>query len=635
MSPVYDGVLTPTTYRDRGVWDYSAAYLANDLVTYEGEPFYCTTPHTGTFLSFDASKWLSLLGGSGGGSRTVYDGGTTPATVQAAIDAASAAGGGVVDAAASLYTLTTPWILPSRVFLRVGGGTIVTQGTNANLPYLLKSTSFETLYQTQTVGGIGYAGLSGGIWDGNKQNNSATTWGIATFGYLLRFADIEVRNCKGKGFFSEWNNVSTLAPGQIIDTPVHNFYDNINCYGCEGGGYHVDGPYDCSHRNINAGFNDTSYTYPNIWIGSKSGAALLDTCHGWSKGSYAMRFDDGSGVQCINCHAEGGFIGNVYWGGGGVWIGGRSFSNVSWADSGDKGFIFGPVAFVVRIDGVAVEGCASGAFDLSSGGGANSIIKAHIDQAAGTTLIVGNPDGITWDLDGIVGTVPPMELMPPASTGQSWRRPVYSDTKHDRYTVFIEEEFLNGTTGEHGWVGTGTVTAAGAEDDAIGIVHVDTGAVSGTVGTVSLGAPSGILKPTTRDYTTEFRFRLNSADANTTARIGFLATAVGDPPTDGIYLEKLNTDTNWFCVVRKAGVQTRVDSGVAATAAWKRVKMRFKWTGAASCAFSIDGATEVLPAATNVPTAPVAPVVQVKNHVASSKTFDIDWFRMTIVGMQR
>ena len=63
-------------------------------------------------------------------------------------------------------------------------------------------------------------------------------------------------------------------------------------------------------------------------------------------------------------------------------------------------------------------------------------------------------------------------------------------------------------------------------------------------------------------------------DANTKHRIGLSNDAGGDPPTDGVYLERLTTDTNWFMVVMASSSPTRHDTGIAHGTGWFTSRFR-------------------------------------------------------------
>jgi len=93
----------------------------------------------------------------------------------------------------------------------------------------------------------------------------------------------------------------------------------------------------------------------------------------------------------------------------------------------------------------------------------------------------------------------------------------------------------------------------------------------------------------------------------TDLRFGFIGTATAaNPPTDGIYFEKLAADTNWFLVCRKDGApptQTRVDTGVAANNAFEgRELFRLRRVDATTIGATVGSGSEVT-STTNIPTA--------------------------------
>lgn len=101
----------------------------------------------------------------------------------------------------------------------------------------------------------------------------------------------------------------------------------------------------------------------------------------------------------------------------------------------------------------------------------------------------------------------------------------------------------------------------GSETNRPGILRLDTTAASSYASSNEF-SNSGAL-----DYSIgNIQFwiaRLNTNDANTLVRIGSGNSVALSPPGNGVYFEKLDADTNWFCVTRAATVQTRTDSTVA------------------------------------------------------------------------
>ena len=207
-----------------------------------------------------------------------------------------------------------------------------------------------------------------------------------------------------------------------------------------------------------------------------------------------------------------------------------------------------------------------------------------------------------------------------------------------RTSVQLQEDFLGGSTasgaiGRHGFgSGGGSTTSLASEANHPGIVRRDTSASSGTVTSLSLyPASSSALDPA---WPTDelWIVRLNTNDANTTVRVGSLSAFGSSPPSHGMYFEKLDADTNWFCVTRAGGVQTRVDSGIAVGTDW--VTLRRQRT-AAGVTFMIGAVAVGGLFTTTIPTALLNPTVQIVNSAAASKTIDIDYFQINITGVSR
>lgn len=198
--------------------------------------------------------------------------------------------------------------------------------------------------------------------------------------------------------------------------------------------------------------------------------------------------------------------------------------------------------------------------------------------------------------------------------------------------AFASDEFLTGdtTTGEIGSLGWnssgGTVTTLASVAGRPGINRRET---TTTINTFALNRNSSTIDPAdTFDLT--FIFRLNQTDSDTTLRIG-LANTFSAAPADGIYLEKLGADINWFYITN-AAAETRTDSGVAAGTGWFRLRIRRK--DASTIAFSLDGGAETDVTA-NIPTAAMFWGWQITNAAAANKTMDMDYTHLLVTGLSR
>jgi len=204
-------------------------------------------------------------------------------------------------------------------------------------------------------------------------------------------------------------------------------------------------------------------------------------------------------------------------------------------------------------------------------------------------------------------------------------------------SIMVQEDFLNGinTAGQIGSLG---FTTAGGLETAIvgsanrfGIIQVDTSAVINTVASMFLNNPGTLILPA-NDHSVLWVSQLNTNDANTLVRIGAFESPIGNPPADGIYFEKLAADTNWFCVTRAAGVQTRTDSTVAVGTAYKN----FKYTrNSSGVQFTLDQTNVCSVMTTNIPTLGLRATVELFNSAAASKTLDNDYFELRISGITR
>jgi len=199
-------------------------------------------------------------------------------------------------------------------------------------------------------------------------------------------------------------------------------------------------------------------------------------------------------------------------------------------------------------------------------------------------------------------------------------------------TIRLQDDFISGgttsgTIGQYGWNSVAaTISAITSETNRFGLIRVDTTAVSGTIGRMFLFSANGAIGAA-NDFSIVTASRLNTNDANTTVRIGLVSSPSANPPADGVYFEKLDADTNWFCVTRAGAVQTRNDSGIAISTAFATFEIVRSSTGVV---FSIGTSKNVCTNTTNVTTAFLVPVFQIINSAAASKTMDVDYFQLSV-----
>ena len=203
-----------------------------------------------------------------------------------------------------------------------------------------------------------------------------------------------------------------------------------------------------------------------------------------------------------------------------------------------------------------------------------------------------------------------------------------------RSSVFLQDDFTTGSTtsgliGALGWGASVAVTVPGGGTNP-GVISLATGAVSGTVARLnSLGSQPYFAS---LNIASLFRVALQTNDANTTVRVGITDNFTVNPPNNGIYFEKLDADTNWFCVTRSGAVQTRVDSGVAITTSFTNLAHSRNSSGVT---FKIDQATVCGLMSTNVPTSGVGQGIHIINSAAASKDIQVDYAELAITGLNR
>lgn len=215
------------------------------------------------------------------------------------------------------------------------------------------------------------------------------------------------------------------------------------------------------------------------------------------------------------------------------------------------------------------------------------------------------------------------------------------------------DDFLHGSgaatgsagVGEWGWVGSSNanVTAQAAVAGHPGIVRLDSSTSSGTYTYMnSNGAPT-LAMPFlgAENFDLLFLVRTQTTDSNTQYRLGLTLRADQNPSVEGIFFEKLTSDTNWFAVTRSASTQSRSDSGLSASVSgnWCALWMYRKDAStigfkAASTIAGLGAATEVT-LATNVPAGALNMFLSVSNSAAASKQLDVDLVDLRITGLSR
>ena len=207
-----------------------------------------------------------------------------------------------------------------------------------------------------------------------------------------------------------------------------------------------------------------------------------------------------------------------------------------------------------------------------------------------------------------------------------------------RSMIAIQDDFMFGlnTSGNigYGWgFANGSIAYIASEAGGrIGLLRRDTTAVSGTLARTDLSISTASFIDPASNHSMIHVVRVNNADADTQVRLGAYAATFSNPPANGIFFEKLFADTNWFCITRNGGVQTRVDSGIAVDTNFHSFTYNRNSSGVQ---FSIDNVNVCGLITTNITGTFLDPATQLLNNVAASKTMDTDYFQLVITGLSR
>ena len=207
--------------------------------------------------------------------------------------------------------------------------------------------------------------------------------------------------------------------------------------------------------------------------------------------------------------------------------------------------------------------------------------------------------------------------------------------------IFVKDEFLAHLFVNSGppfnfasaGLGSGSVTPQAAVAGRNGVLRISTDSVANDIEVFD--QITTIMPIHTSDtFDILFIAKRVQDDANATTRMGLFNAGgtTSDPPTSGIYFERLAGDTQWFCVSRSASTQTRSTAVASSDTNWHRFRLRRVDGSTIGC--SIDGGTEQTNT-TNIPSVATKMVMQEKTTAAAAKSLDIDYVDLLITGLTR
>ena len=107
---------------------------------------------------------------------------------------------------------------------------------------MIQGANFSTLTLSgSTTGGIGGWGIRDLTIDGNKSNQSGTSYGLRVYGYEFDLTNVSIRNCLTDGLYTEWGN---FGGSSLADKAMEASYTGLKIHDCNGNGWHNRGPHD-------------------------------------------------------------------------------------------------------------------------------------------------------------------------------------------------------------------------------------------------------------------------------------------------------------------------------------------------------------------------------------------------------
>jgi hypothetical protein len=240
--------------------------------------------------------------------------------------------------------------------------------------------------------------------------------------------------------------------------------------------------------------------------------------------------------------------------------------------------------------------------------------------------------------DGAIGVV----INPPSLyvRAGSWF-PIGESPVSEVTNPHIFEDFVSGDVsgdapiGDLGWRisgGGATASAVAPSSGTVGVLSFETFTNIGTYAVLYLReSPHVGVVPPASMFDLTFVARLVQADGDTLCRFGLANDATANPPGDGIFFEKLTSDSSWFGVTRSGGTQTRTAALRTADTAW--IRGRIRRVDGSTVAFSL-GEEASANATVNIPTAALQPFVAIRNSTTASKKIEVDYMDLLITGLR-
>lgn len=198
--------------------------------------------------------------------------------------------------------------------------------------------------------------------------------------------------------------------------------------------------------------------------------------------------------------------------------------------------------------------------------------------------------------------------------------------------VYIRDNFIFGNTesgeiGDLGWsITNGSVVTTQSSTNRMGVITRRSGAVANQVASMYPNAATGASSFLLEAFQ-ECRWEIQptTAGADFTVRVGICDLPAAAVPSNGLYLERLSTDTEYHVVTRNNNVQQRNPTGKTTIASWTRFRVRR--VGASFFGFQVDDVLNIVKT-TGLPASTVGmvPFLQVIPTTTTIRDIQINTF---------
>lgn len=228
----------------------------------------------------------------------------TPATDTANIQAAINAGGRILLGGVFGTYAVNPVLIKSGAFLDLGGLTLqLAPGANQDL---ISVPNFATLTGGNTTGGESRWAITNGTLDGNRANQTGTSWVFRVYALAYTIDGLIIQSGKTGNAYSEWASAggSALTPQNYMEAHWTNF--RIHDVAAGAVGLDWNGPHDSSFTmgEVVTGAAAFAAGSVGIWTRGNGSGENFTGVHVW--GSFSIPMTLAKPAQLNGVYLEGG-----------------------------------------------------------------------------------------------------------------------------------------------------------------------------------------------------------------------------------------------------------------------------------------------------------------------------------------